>query len=394
MIIKKIKLHNWKNFQDCEVELTERCFIIGANAAGKSNFIDALRFLRDIAKQSGGLQSAVDERGGVTKIRCLAARNKNNISLTVELGNPGEDQLHWRYHLDFANSGGGVFKNTARILAEKVYSYEKGEYILERSENSSGEDSETLKYTHLEQANANRQFRDLHAFFQNIEYLNVVPQLVRESASAAHSTTREDYYGRNFLERLTKINDKTRSSYLRRINEFLKIAVPQLEELKFIKDKMGIPHFEAKYMHWRAKGSKQQEAQFSDGTLRLIGFLFALLDCSGVILLEEPEINLHSGIIAQLPEFIAKIQRSQRSRKNLSQVLITTHSYDMLANPGISADEVLLLENSKEGTKVHRVSDVKEVKAVVDAGLSIADAVIPYTKPRGIEQMSQLDFGF
>jgi predicted ATPase len=50
MILKKIKLHNWKNFQNCEVNLEERCFIIGANASGKSNFIDALRFLRDITK--------------------------------------------------------------------------------------------------------------------------------------------------------------------------------------------------------------------------------------------------------------------------------------------------------------------------------------------------------
>jgi predicted ATP-dependent endonuclease of OLD family len=59
MILKKIKLHNWKNFQNCEVNLEERCFIIGANASGKSNFIDALRFLRDISKQAGGLQNAV-----------------------------------------------------------------------------------------------------------------------------------------------------------------------------------------------------------------------------------------------------------------------------------------------------------------------------------------------
>ena len=79
MIIQKLILHNWKNFQNVEVSLSERCFIIGANAAGKSNLIDALRFLRDIAKQSGGLQTAVEDRGGVTKIRCLAARTSTNI---------------------------------------------------------------------------------------------------------------------------------------------------------------------------------------------------------------------------------------------------------------------------------------------------------------------------
>ena len=191
MILKHIKLHNWKNFQNCEIALTERCFIIGANASGKSNFIDALRFLRDIAKQSGGLQTAVEERGGITKIRCLAARTQTNVSITVELGNPNEEQNLWRYHIDFAHTGGGVIKSQVKIIAEEVYSYQEARYVLQRSHNdSSSEDEETLKYTHLEQATANREFRELQAFFQNIEYMNVIPQLVRESSSVAASFTK------------------------------------------------------------------------------------------------------------------------------------------------------------------------------------------------------------
>jgi predicted ATPase len=391
MIIKNIKLHNWKNFQNCEVEPTERCFIIGANASGKSNFIDALRFLRDIAKQSGGLQSAVEERGGITKIRCLAARTKTNVSITVELGSPNEDANSWRYHLDFVHTGGGIMKSQVRILSEEVYSYKLNQYVLERRGDGSDEDEETLKYTHLEQATANRKFRELQTFFQDIEYLNVIPQMVRESTSVIQSSTHEDYYGRNFLERLSKMNERIRNSYFKKINSVLKIAVPQLEELSFIKDEMGIPHLEARYKHWRAKGSKQQETQFSDGTLRLIGFLFALIDNSGVILLEEPEINLHSGIIAQLPEFIAKIQRTKKTN---SQIIITTHSYDILSNKGISPDEVLVLQNTQEGTTIAKVSNIAEIRAVIESGLSIADAVIPITKPENLQQISQLNLDF
>jgi predicted ATPase len=59
MYISRIKLFNWKNFHDCEVALSERCFIVGANATGKSNFLDVIRFMRDIVKQGGGLQAAV-----------------------------------------------------------------------------------------------------------------------------------------------------------------------------------------------------------------------------------------------------------------------------------------------------------------------------------------------
>jgi predicted ATPase len=387
MILKKIKLHNWKNFQDCEMDLTERCFIIGANALGKSNFIDALRFLRDIAKQSGGLQTAVEDRGGITKIRCLAASRQTNVSITVELGNPDEEQNLWRYHLDFAHTGGGVIKSQVKIIAEEVYSYRGKKYVLKRPDNVAKEDDEMLKYTHLEQATANREFRELQIFFLIIEYLNVIPQMVRESSSMVTSFAKEDYYGRNFLEKLAKMNEKTRNSYFRKINGCLKIAVPQLTELRFVKDKMGIPHLEARYEHWRAKGSKQEEMQFSDGTLRLIGFLFALLDNNGVLLLEEPEINLHSSIISQIPAFISKIQRTKKSK---SQILITTHSYDILSDLGISYDEVLVLQNTQRGTTIQKVGDIKEIKAIVDAGLSVADAAISFTKPKEIEKFSQL----
>jgi predicted ATPase len=133
--------------------------------------------------------------------------------------------------------------------------------------------------------------------------------------------------------------------------------------------------------------------QFSDGTLRLIGFLFALIDNNGVILLEEPEINLHSGIVAQIPEFIAKIQRSKKTKANV-QILITTHSYDLLSSRGISPDEVLLLQNTKEGTTIQNISDTSLIKAMIDSGISIAEAVISYSKPKDIETMSQLAISF
>lgn len=44
MIISKLKLKNWKNFKEAEVDLKDRVFIVGANASGKSNFLDAFRF--------------------------------------------------------------------------------------------------------------------------------------------------------------------------------------------------------------------------------------------------------------------------------------------------------------------------------------------------------------
>lgn len=387
MIISKIELFNWKNFHRCEVGVQERCFVVGANAAGKSNFIDALRFLRDVAKQGGGLQTAVRVRGGITKIRCLAAREQSNVKLAIELSESDSRELCWHYELNFKHTGGGIRENQVKIVSEKVFSGREQRYVLDRSAETLGEDEETLKYIYLEQPNANKDFRVIQQFLQNVEYLNVVPQMVRESASSSYSGDKEDYYGRNFLKRLALLNDNTRRSYFRKINEFLKLAVPQLEELSFVKDEIGVPHLEARYVHWRTRGSKQQEMQFSDGTLRLIGFLFALIDSNGVLLLEEPEINLHPGIVAQFPEFIAKIQRVKKGGR---QVFITTHSYDILSNEGIAPEEVLLLTNSPEGTEVEVLSNVEKAKNILAAGFSMADVVMPLTKPWSIESMSHI----
>ena len=87
MIISRIKLKNWRNFRSLDISLGRRIFLVGPNASGKSNFLDVFRFLRDIAKsEGGGLQKAVNERGGISKIRCLAARKEPQIEIEVHLG--------------------------------------------------------------------------------------------------------------------------------------------------------------------------------------------------------------------------------------------------------------------------------------------------------------------
>lgn len=385
MIVKRVKLENWKNFHECNVLLTGRCFVVGANASGKSNFLDVFRFLRDITKVGGGLQTAVADRGGIKKIRCLAARAKTNVSIYVELGETAGSDVVWSYFISFKHTGGGIQKNEVTIIKEEVC--HNGKVLLSRTEKTQGEDTETLKFTHIEQPTANKEFRELKNFFDAVQYLNVVPQMVRESGSVLFSNNKEDYYGRNFLLRLSSLNERIRNSYFKKINSVLRLAVPQLDNLSLVKDSMGVPHLEAIYKHWRASGSKQQEAQFSDGTLRLIGFLFALIDSNGLTLLEEPESNLHTAIVAQFPEYIARMQREKKGR----QVILTTHSYDMLSNMGIGENEVLLLRNTNEGTEIVNITDVEQIRSILAAGFSVADAVLPQSAPQEIKNLSQLD---
>ncbi|NIM14455.1 MAG: AAA family ATPase [Candidatus Aminicenantes bacterium] len=386
MYISRLKLINWRNFRGIDVNLESRVFIIGPNASGKSNLVDVIRFLRDIVKRAGGLQHAVEERGGVSKIRCLSARKKTQVEIEVHLSEAQGQKPDWKYILAFKHTGGGIFESQAAIVKEKVWSKKENKWVLDRNEKSAGEDHETLKFTHLEQITSNIKFRDVYRFFQETRYLHIVPQLVRDAESYMISTNKEDYYGRNLLDRMNKISPRTRNSHIKRINEVLHFAVPQLKELKFTKDIKGIPHLEAVYIHWRAKGAKQQETQFSDGTLRLIGFMWVLLDGRETVLLEEPELYLHTAIIKQLPEFISKLQRK---KDTIRQVIITTHSFDLLSGGDIGSNEVVLLKPTEEGTQAERVDQIEQIGKYLDAGFSMAEAVIPATAPENVERILQ-----
>jgi hypothetical protein len=168
------------------------------------------------------------------------------------------------------------------------------------------------------------------------------------------------------------------------IREALCIALPQLKDLVPWRDVDGKPHLRGKYEHWRPQGAWQTEEQFSDGTLRLIGLLWALLDGSGPLLLEEPELSLHPGVVRYLPQMFARIQN-----RTGRQILVSTHSPDLLGDSGIGLDEVmLLLPKGKEGSVVRPVLDIKEIHPLLNAGHTMAEAVMPRTEPEGAVQLS------
>jgi predicted ATPase len=378
MIISKLVLRNWRNFRAVDVVLTDRVFVVGPNASGKSNLLDSLRFLRDVAKPGGGLQRAIAERGGLSKIRCLSARREPDVEVDVELSN-GTDTPGWRYAIGITQQVRGYRQPLLRY--EKVW--RGSELILDRPDPDDKKDELRLTQTHLEQISANADFRVVARFLESIRYLHLVPQLLRHPESFQGPLSGEDPYGRNFLEVVAKTPDSTRKARLRKIEEALRAAVPQLTNLAHSKDEAGVPHLEAVYEHWRPNAGRQREDQFSDGTLRLIGLFWSLLEGESPLLLEEPELSLHSAIIGRLP---ALFHRLQRRRKR--QILVSTHSWDLLSQKGIGGEEVVMLKPDPEGTKARLASSVSEVRLLLEAGLSIADAAIPHTAPANLEQLS------
>jgi len=379
MLITNIKLKNWRNFRALDVRMREVTYLLGPNASGKSNLLDVFRFLRDISKpKGGGLQTAVADRGGITKVRCLHARRDPEILIEVELGTDADDPPSWRYVLGFKPEG----KGAQRLLVSREEVWEGEKKILSRPNPADKSDVMLLTQTHLEQIQANASFRTLVDFFGDTTYLHLVPQLLKFAEKIGGRSLDDDPFGQGFLERIAKTPNKTRAARLNKISKALMLAVPQFKELRFKKDALGHPHLEALYAHHRPNAGWQSEEHFSDGTLRLLGLLWTLLDGSSLLLLEEPEISLNDAIVKEIPLIL---QRLQREKKVKRQVILSTHSEALLSNPGIDGRGVVLLEPGPQGS-TGRTLMPEETSALM-SGLSVAEVALPKTRPATVGQL-------
>lgn len=380
MLITRLKLKNWRNFRDVDVKLGPRGYLIGANASGKSNFLDVFRFLRTIAQsEGGGLQKALKDRGGLTKLRSLHARNDTEVRIEIELSeSAGDNAPTWRYILAFKSEG----KGRQRVLITEESVYQNDTELLTRPNHEDQSDQVRLTQTHLEQINNNAAFRELADYFAATTYLHLVPQLLKHSDEISGRIIESDPFGQGLLQRIAKTQPRTRKARLDRIQKALEIAVPQFSELEFEQDQVtGSPHLKANFKHWRVHGSWQREDQFSDGTLRLLGLLWALQEGDGLLLLEEPELSLNDAITEHIPLIIDRVLRKRKSSR---QVLISTHSDNLIAAVA-DPQAVLLLEPSGNGSHI-RVPNLSESEAIAH-GLNAAEVLLPKTWPAMIEQM-------
>lgn len=380
MRITRLKLQHWRNFKSVEIKLSQRSFFVGPNASGKSNLLDALRFLKDIVSDGGGFQSAVARRGGVGEIRCLAARQKPNIVLEFDLGDDSvADQ--WTYTLEFSH---GATQNSKKphLVREVVRTHGRKDPLLARPDSKDSKDHVRLEQTALEQVNANMKFRAIADFLGSVRYLHVVPEIIRDPS---RSSGGDDPFGGDLIARINAAQKKTREARLKRMEEALQVAVPQLSDLQLLVDASGAPHLRARYKHWRPNGAWQREDRFSDGTLRLLGLIWSLQESGGPVLLEEPEMSLNPAVVQCLAPMIARA--TARSRR---QSLITTHSAELLSD-GVALDEIHLLQPGDQGTEITTGVDMAGIQLLLDGGVPLGEAILPKTRAKDANQLSLLD---
>ena len=384
MRLDRIVLKNWRNFKQVDIAVADRLFVYGPNASGKSNLLDAIRFLGDLTLPGGGLQRSVADRQGMKLVRSLASRNANKglVTLGVFLS---EGHTEWEYELSITAEKTGLKRPI--VASEKVV--RSGKVLLERPDEDDERDAERATQTALEQVGGNKAFREIARFLGSVRYLHLVPQVIRDPARSGDRV--DDPFGGDFLARVARTPEKERQRRLRVINEALKVAVPQLEGIELLRDADQRPHLGARYRHWRVNGARQDETAFSDGTLRLIGLLWSLQEDgreTGPILLEEPELSLHEAVVSQLPTIIYRA-----SKRSGRQVIATTHATDLLNDEGLGLDEVLVLAPSVEGTTAALAKDLPDVAELCRTGHTLKESLAAHLLPTEISALASMSFG-
>ena len=371
MQISHVTAHNWRNFKNLDVAVADRLLIVGPNAAGKSNLLDLFRFLGDISRPGGGLAAALEARGGLSRARCLFSRNnhKGELAIMVDLRD-GEDE--WRYELAIKGEKGG--HNRPIVVREIVT--RNGRELLSRPDPNDDRDPDQLTQTHLEQISANQEFRPIAEYFAKANYFHLVPQMIRYPQAGGASPRA---FGSSMIADMNATPVRTRQAWFRRIEKALQSAVPGFETLRLEVDKAGQPHLIAGYRNWRRNPSEQNETDFSDGTLRLIGLLWTIISSpanGGVLLLEEPELSLNAAVVQKLASLLAMAQRGTSM-----QVILSTHSPELLDDEGIRPGEVLVLQVTSDATVANQLSEIAEVEAQISADLPLSEVVAELINP-------------
>jgi predicted ATPase len=306
-------------------------------------------------------------------LRNFSTPDDSDIAVAVAIGSD-ERRDRWEYEIRFCeNSEGDPILTSERVRLE-------GSEILARPNEEDRQDRVRLTQTALEQSSFNKPFREIADFLSTVLYLHVIPQLVREPERSAGKTA--DPFGGDFLEQMADLPPDLLRERLDWVTGVLQAAVPEIERLEVERNGRGQAHLRAQD---RSSGRWQTEADLSDGTLRLIGLLWShRVQSSGPLILEEPELSLHPEIVRRLAQLFALMENQEGQ-----QILLSTHSPDLLLDEGIGLDEVFLLLPGQNGTEVHAAGSFEEVVALLEGGVPLPDAVLPKTQPQGLEQLAR-----
>lgn len=347
IFLHRIVLRNYKSIGSCDVRLGALTYLVGANGSGKSNFLDALHLVRDAL--SGSLDNALNERGGLTEVRRRSSGHPTNFGIRLEFTLPGGVPGYYVFNVG-APPGRGY-----EVQAEEcvVNGKGKGPYFrVERGELHSSSEATFPSITSdrlaLVSVSGMSVFRPVFDALTSMGFYNLNPKLMREPQKPQDGRLLKPV-GENIVSVLGHL-ERVAPDRMAEIQSYLQTVVPMvhgverkqigpLETLEFRQDMAGSKH----PWHFPAQN-------MSDGTLRALGVLTALFQgnrdyAPKLIGIEEPETALHPAASAALREALSKAAEQ-------TQIIVTSHSPDLLDSPSILPDQLLAVVSEGGETRI------------------------------------------
>lgn len=345
--IRRVVLRNYKSIGHCDVRLHPLTYLVGHNGAGKSNFLDALHFVRDAL--AGSLDSAINERGGLNEVRRRSSGHPTHFGIRLEFRL--RDGREGRYAFDIGAMASGSYEVQHEecvitgIGKGPFFRMSKGQL---RDSSESTFPAVTADRLALVAASGFTAFRPVFDALTAMGFYNLNPKLMRELQKPQDGRLLKPV-GENIasvighLERVAPDRVKTIEEYLQSVVPMVhgmeRKSIGPMETLEFRQEMAGAKH------PWKFLAQNM-----SDGTLRALGVMTALLqsnvDYSPTLIgIEEPETALHPAASAALREVLVHAS-------NQTQVLVTSHSPDLLDDRGIDADSIISVISEGGETKI------------------------------------------
>ncbi len=346
--LRRVRIQGYKSIAFCDVALQPLTILVGRNAAGKSNFLDALAFLRDILIV--GVNEASKRHGGYEAIPCRSCP-ESSVFIEIECGYTiSGDPAPWTgiYSIEIAFPK----KRPAEISYERLRIQQDNWWVGYTNKNGqiicSASDDEPWEY---EWGIADRPFLDFYRDTPVPEFgdsltaiatYNFYPDTIRAVQKPLLGVLLEKD-GRNLASAIASLKEIEPDS-VQRVRDYLSLIAEEIESFDVVR------YGEYETIRFRLRGDANgsplefDAAAMSDGTLRALAALMAAfqmvlpLGYPGVVGIEEPETALHPAAMRALVD--ALDDATQRT-----QILLTTHSADLLSGRDVSPGQVLVVRN-------------------------------------------------
>jgi predicted ATPase len=375
-LLVRIKLENLLSFGPSPepLELKNLNILIGPNAAGKSNLIEALSLMRatPISATASDMDlRGVVRRGGGVHEWVWKGESRKAASVDVLVNYPkGKQPL--RHFLSFRGDEQGFRLEDERIENQKPFPGQNEPYFFYRFQNGhpvvntkAGKERTLARETVNTELSILAQRRDPEQY-PEIAHLAEVYEKVRiyrEWAFGRNTVFREPQRADMRSDRLEE-DFSNLGLFLSRLRKTPKAKTAILDGLKDLYE--GVTDFEpvveggTVQVFFSERDFSVPATRLSDGTLRYLCLLAILCDPkpAPLVCIEEPELGLHPDILPKLADLL--VQASERT-----QLIVTTHS-DVLVDAMNEHPETVVVCEKHDGRSVMRRLDEKELTSWLD----------------------------